>query len=760
MAAPDDLEEIELRPLGEGDIEVDPNGESPVLGRPTTELLETIVKHPEQILRPPESRMKKNWHRSFIPPEPILTAIKVPSSRRECKYFLFTRFPIIGWLWIYQLKFLLGDIISGITIAVMHIPQGLAYGLLSGLPAVYGLYGSFVPVIVYSFLGTSRHISVGTFAVVSLMVANGITHVLESNEEMYPCLNGTENNDIIVSISGTEMSCEELKVKIAVTLSFLSGIFMIILGLFKFGFITILLSESLISGYTTGAAAHVFTSQAKHIFGLDIEPIRTLFSIPKIWVEVFKSLPTTNIATLLISIVTIITLIIFRIVDRKVIRKLKIQCWSYSSQRKGCFKNKDKFKWPVPLPSQLIVVVVGAIISYAASFSHKFDVNIIEEVPLGLPSPSLPTVSYMIPLIQDAAVISIVTFSVSISLAQVFAKQHNYTVSPDQEFIAYGAMNLVGSFFSCLNTAGSLSRSTVQSVSGGKTQLVGLISSSIMLLVLVALGHLFEPLPNAVLASIIWVALYGMFSQIVDVWRYFKLSMSDMFIWLVVFTATVLLGVDLGLGIGVGFSLAVILFKIVLPKSLELDPKSYDDIANKELITRLPDVIIYRFQAPLCFINCKVFQARLDIVCGIDRRASSDDKPGCIQALFYKILKKKRGNWSPHSPTHPVNKVHTLILDCSSIGFMDAMGVKTMQQLVLDFDKFGIQVLFAALTSNNYAMLERVGFFDKCGKEWIFRTLDDATRHATAGAKLRPGHKEEALYTVTNLEDSEEQAKA
>ena len=216
--------------------------------------------------------MKHNWYKSFIPPEPIRSSLLPPTNRRSCKNFIFIHLPIISWIWSYQYRYMFGDVMSGITVAIMHIPQGklinynllyfvcvligLAYALLAGLQPVYGLYASFVPIIIYSILGTSRHISVGkficlsiylylhlsiylyfhlsismyvcvgTFAVVSLMVSNTISRVFESNELYHPCLNVSESN-YDFKIEEHNKTCGDLSVEIAVTVAFVSGLIMV-----------------------------------------------------------------------------------------------------------------------------------------------------------------------------------------------------------------------------------------------------------------------------------------------------------------------------------------------------------------------------------------------------------------------------------------------------------------------------------------------------------------------------------------------------
>jgi high affinity sulfate transporter 1 len=646
-----------------------------------------------------------------ICPEPILTDITPPLNKDQWKTFILTHLPFLSLIWNYQLNYIIGDIIAGLTVGTMRIPQSLGYSLLANLPAVYGLYVSFIPVLVYSFFGSSRHLSIGTFAVVSLMVSNAITNVLGDDPDWSHCLQAENTStESYINISNSS-SCEDIKVEIAVTLSFLSGIIMLVMGLMQFGFITLLLSESLISGYTTGAAVHVFTSQLTKIFGIKSDPIRGIFSVPKIWysviVDIFNWSESVNTATVIISIICLSFLIIITVIDKNLLRKLNVCCCYYSKKTKSCITTK-RIKWFIPFPSALIAVVLATGISYGANLNERYNVDIVKHVPLGFPSITAPNPSLFLKLLPDAFVISIVTFSVGVSVAQLFAKKFNYTINSNQELLAYGACNIIGSFFSCFNASGSLARSAITVSSGGKTQLTHQISSIIVLIVFVALGKLFEPLPETILSCIIWVALYGTFTQVIDIWRYMKLCVYDMLIWIVAFIGTVLLGVDIGLGVGIVFSLGVLVFRTVLPKSCQVgripNTEIYRDIENYELVEPpVGGVVIYRFLAPLCFVNCKVFVRRIEIVCGINNtNRTNQESSGLLPSLIDKCMKNDEVNGSielevrndsviRRSRSYEVavednnvtndDNIHTLIIDCSSMSFMDANGVKTLKQV-------------------------------------------------------------------------------
>jgi MFS superfamily sulfate permease-like transporter len=326
--------------------------------------------------RVPKSRTIRHRLKEALPPEPVRSALTPPLTREAWLEFVLVHVPILRWLLSYQASFVISDLVSGITVAIMHIPQGLAYALLADLPPVYGLYASFMPPIIYSFFGSSRHVSVGTFAVVTLMIGNSINKILSQDPLLQGCLGNGPGNDTdftsghgsglasgdgsmlpcgvgVMAPSNASVDCDAEKASIAITIALVSGVIMLLMGLFQLGFISIFLSESLVSGYTTGAAVLVFTSQLTHILGISNKVPPGLFQVPRTWTKSFSILPTTNLATLLISLVSIAALIGFKFLN-KWLKKKTIPIVVYSrGQRKWCVK---RVKWTIPIPAPLVVV--------------------------------------------------------------------------------------------------------------------------------------------------------------------------------------------------------------------------------------------------------------------------------------------------------------------------------------------------------------------------------------------------------------------
>lgn len=296
------------------------------------------------------------------------------------------------------------------------------------------------------------------------------------------------------------------------SLCFLIGIIQCGMYICRLGVVATLLSDALVSGFTTGAAVHVFTSQVKDLFGLSIPKFPGNFDVLFTYYEIFKNIAELNYVATALSVVTCIVLI-------------------FNNQLlKPCVAKKTIF----PIPMELILVVSGTLASRYLDLANGFNVDTIKTIPTGFPAPDLPSFR-LIPLISDAFIIAIVSYSVTVSMALIFAKKENYKIDFNQELLAMGVGNFVGSFFQCIPFAASLSRSVIQHAVGGKTQIASLISCGILVFILLWVGPFFEALPKAVLAGIIVVSLKGMLWQFKDMRKFWKMSKIDGLIWLVTF---------------------------------------------------------------------------------------------------------------------------------------------------------------------------------------------------------------------------------
>eukprot|EP00731_Ephydatia_muelleri_P022025 Em0014g616a len=674
-----------------------------------------------------------------LPPERIMRTFEPPKTKRAWLEFMLVHVPILRWLWTYQLSYLPNDIVAGFTIAIMQLPQGLAYAVLANLDPVYGLYTAIVPVIVYSIFGTSRHVSIGTVAVLSLLVGNSVNQIL-SKIGMSACSDAANSAFVAFHIDNeTNITCGALKGEIAISLAMTSGLLMFVMGVLHLGFVTVFLSEPLIAGYVTASGLITFTSQISNIFGMkiNIKPVISnypdILSVPCTWIEALRQIfqwpKYINTATFVISLISILLLIVVRIVNVKALSKIKCVCCRYSRSRRVCFISQ-RWKWPIPIPSPLLLVICGILLSYFFHFDKKFKVAVVGSVPAHLPPVAYPRGNYMLTSLPNAIVLAFVTFAVSLSLAKVFGKKFGYSIDSNQELLAYGLTNIIGSLFSSFNVGSSISRSQVQVGTKGKTQIVGVLSALIIAVSLVSFGGLLSPLPRAILASIIWVALYTLFKQFKDVWVYFKTSITDMLVWLTVFVGTLLLGVDLGFAVGVGFSLLVVVFKVALPQTTLYKEA---EVMNSKM--NVPSgTLVYVFKSPLCFLNTAVFTETLELAAGIKTKGTGIERDGCIKQIIKKIWKCTNPNCddvvnpnlSAATPAGISTRLHTVVIDCAAMGYFDTVGAQALIQAVLDFECHGIVMMLAALSNENQNMLARCGFDKKCGRTPLFLTVQEA----------------------------------
>ncbi|XP_077978010.1 prestin-like [Glandiceps talaboti] len=514
---------------------------------------------------------------------------KCTCSGHCCKGCVTSGLPILDWLPKYSVsKQLVGDLICGCTVAAMNIPQGMAYALLASVPAVYGLYLSIFGPLFYAFTGTSRQMAVGTFAVVSMMVGSAVEKAVPLED---PSDSSSLNSDNSTSAPGGWDREQEL-ITAAVSLALLVGMIQLTLGLLRLGWITIYFSDPFIRGYTTGAALHVFSSQIDDLLGLDIPSYYGAFNLLYKYRDIVTHMDYCNSVTIMLSICCIIFLIIMKTIEKK---------------------NKKRLRG-YPLGAELILVIAGALTSWGLSLAD-YGVDVIGDIPTGLPPPKPPGTTYMSSLISDAIAIAIVSFAVSVAIGSLFAQKRNYKIDPNQELNAYGATNILGSFFSCYPACCSLSRSLVQESSGGSTQLAGIVNSVLILIILVVLAPLFEPLPKCVLAAIIVVALKGMFRQFLDLPKLWKYDFIDFNVWWFTCLAVFLFDVDLGLVIGLAFALFVVVWRTQEPFCTLLGripgTDLYQDIHSYSTAKEIPGMKIFHMQGSLYFANTDHFKKRV-----------------------------------------------------------------------------------------------------------------------------------------------------
>uniref|UniRef100_A0A3B4DE37 STAS domain-containing protein n=1 Tax=Pygocentrus nattereri TaxID=42514 RepID=A0A3B4DE37_PYGNA len=625
--------------------------------------------------------------------------------------------PIIGWMKMYRVKeWLLGDIVSGVSTGLVAILQGLAYSLLASLPAWYGLYAAFFPVIIYFFLGTSRHISVGAFPVLSLMVGAVVTRLVPDKGSP-------------VNITGLEgLTMDEQRAIVSASLTFLVGIFQLAMGVLQVGFIAIYLSDTLVSGFTTAAAVHILISQLKFVLGLTVPGFSGPLAFVYILEGIFSQITSTNLYDLVTSIVVMV--VVF------VVKELN---------------DRFRSKLPVPIPIEVIMTVIACGVSYAFNFKENHGVDVVGKIPDGFEAPVAPNLHIFQETAVDAFPIAIVGFAVAFAVAKVYSVKHDYVIDGNQELIAFGASNIFGGAFKSLAASTALSRSAVQESTGGKTQIAGALSAIIVLIVTLAIGFLLEPLPKSVLGAVVIVNLKGMLMQVREVPYLWKKDRLDCIVWIVTCVASIFLGLDLGLAVGLGVELLVVI-NVINPQQ--------------------KGVKIFKIPAPIFFANIEFFRGKLVDAVGFNPLRILRKRNKALRKMK-KLIKKgeltvtSKGlqvtgsfpidesedesimedldqpvdfsdlpvqvNWRSELPANisvPPVTIHSLVLDFSAVSFIDISAIKGLKTALKEFIRVDVEIYIVACDPYIIEKLKSCKFFDDEIKTSIFfLTLHDAILH-------------------------------
>ena len=464
-------------------------------------------------------------------------------------------FPIINWLKDYRRENLRGDMSAGLTVAVMLVPQAMAYAMLAGLPPVVGLYASTLPIIAYVLLGSSRHLAVGPVAMVSLLVFAACSKEAQVGSQEY--------------------------VSLVVTLTIMVGVLQMAGGLLRLGFVANFFSHAVLSGFTSAAAIVICLSQMKHLLGIQLPNEDSAFRLILI---VLKHLRQTNLATLTVGTCAIVGLAIIK-------------------------KKYPKFT------SALLFVIVGTLIVYLFKLPNA-GIKTVGKVPGGLPGFSLPHFdpAQWLKLFPTALAIVFVGYMESISVARYVAAKEKYEVDANSELRGLGLANVISSLFSGYVVTGGFSRTAVNYQAGAKTGLASIITAVVVMLTLLVLTPLFYYLPNTILAAIIIVAVVGLI-DIKEPIRLFRIKPADALTLVLTFVCTLGLGVEWGILIGAVFSLGLFIKRSAHPYMAQLGYLESEDVfRNIERYPQArtyPDILIFRVDASLYFANMRFVEDRL-----------------------------------------------------------------------------------------------------------------------------------------------------
>ncbi len=462
--------------------------------------------------------------------------------------------PAATWLRSYDAETLRSDLRAGLVVAVMLVPQGMAYASLAGLPPIAGLYASVVPLVAYALLGTSGQLAVGPVAVVSLLTASGLAPLAEGDTVVY------------VSLAGT--------------LALMVGALQIALGVLRMGGLTNLLSHPVLSGFTSAAALIIALSQMRPLLGLELPRADSFVGGVA---DIVTHLGEAHGTTLLIAAGGVALLVS----GRRLVPR-----------------------FPTPL-----VVVVAAIAVTGGFGLVERGVAVIGDVPSGLPGPVVPDLNWdsLQALFPTALAVALIGYTEGISIAKAMAAKTRQEVDPNQELVAVGAANVAAGVFQAFPVAGGFSRTAVNYQAGARTGMATIVTAAAVALSVVLLTGAFFYLPDAILAAIIVVAVAGL----VDVRaarNIFRVRISDGIALTATFLATLLLGIEIGIAVGVLVSLSLFVYASATPHVVELGRVSgtttFRNVGAYSTITD-PKLAMIRLDGPLYFANANFLRDRL-----------------------------------------------------------------------------------------------------------------------------------------------------
>lgn len=599
-------------------------------------------------------QLKSNLTETFFPDDPFKGYSNDPPKKRllkGIKYFV----PIFEWLPNYNFSLFRYDFLAGLTIASLAIPQGISYANLARIPPVIGLYSSFVPPFIYAIFGSSKNLAVGTVAACSLLIASTI------GEKVSP----TDNPSLYLNL--------------VFTATLICGIIETALGVLRLGILVDFLSHSTITGFMGGTAVIIILQQLKGFLGLThftaktdvISVAKTLISRKNEW----------HWQSALVGIIFLAFLQFTKFVKNK----------------------RPKLFW-ISAMAPLVVVITGGIFAYLAH-AEKFGIQIVGHLNRGINPPSINKLNfdpkYISAPIKAGVITAVLALAEGIAIGRSFAIMKNEQTDGNKEMIAFGLMNIVGSFTSCYLTTGPFSKTAVNFNAGCKTQMSNVVMAIIMMLTLLFLAPLFSYTPMVALSAIIMSAMFGLI-EYEKAYHLFKVDKFDFCICMVAFFGVTFISMDVGLGLSVGLGIVRALLYTARPATCKLgnipNTNLYRDVEQYPIAQGTAGILILQLGSPILYSNSTYVRER--VLRWIRDEESNKDYQG--------------------------DSVEHLILELGGVTTIDMTGIEALYELKR---LLGAKEIKMSLVNPRIEVMEKLiasKFIDVIGKESVFLSIDDA----------------------------------
>jgi len=564
--------------------------------------------------------------------------------------------PVVSWLPRYQVGWLGADAIAGLTLWGLLAPEAMAYAGIAGLPPQMGLYTLLASLLVYAVFGTARHLSVQPTSASAALIASTV---------------------VAVGVTTGDMAAYQ---SYAIMLVLLVGVGFGIAGLARLGFITQFLSKPVMDGFVTGLAVFVVIGQLNKLFGIEKGEGNSVQAL----VHVVSSVPDANWATFLVGASALALLFLLPRLSRRI-------------------------------PAGLVVLFLYILISALLDLEGRYGVEVMGEIPRGLPSLGLPDVpaSAILDLALAALGIVLVAYSEAIGVAREFGEKHGYEVDANQELRAYGVVNLLSGLLGGMVAAGSMSGSAVKEGAGGRTQVSNLVAWVSVIITVLVLTPLFKTLPEAVLAALIIHALWH-----IVVARKLKqvrlVSQTEFALGLLTFFAVLLTDVLEGMIIGLVASLVWFIYRSTRPHLASLgrgpgEGEVFSDMFRHPENVPVPGLLILRLDSPLFYANAQSVRERVEVL-----MRSADPPP------------------------------RALLIDAGAQDDLDVTSAEVLKKLYAGLRLEGVEVYLAEVRAPVLEFGRRVGLQDAIPEDHVFPTVPAAVAAFEAG-RVDRHHDEEGI---------------
>ncbi|MGF6200793.1 SulP family inorganic anion transporter [Pseudomonas laurylsulfatiphila] len=464
--------------------------------------------------------------------------------------------PGLGVLREYQWAWLRYDIVAGLVLTTMLVPVGIAYAVASGVPGIYGLYATIVPLLFYALFGPSRILVMGPdSSLVAVILA------------------------VIIPLSGGD---PQRAVALAGMMAIVSGAVCILAGMARLGFITELLSKPIRYGYMNGIALTVLISQLPKLFGFSIEsdgPLRNIWAIASALMEGKVNWTAFSVGGLTLAVILLLK------------------------------------RWP-RLPGILIAVVGATVAVGVLDLATRAGVSVLGSLPQGLPGFAIPwiTTADIVPVVIGGCAVALVSFADTSVLSRVYAARTRTYVNPNQEMVGLGIANLAAGFFQGFPISSSSSRTPVAEAAGAKTQMTGVVGALAVALLLVVAPDLLQHLPSSALAAVVIASAIGLI-EITDLRRIYRIQRWECWLSIVCTVGVAVFGAIEGIGLAIVIAIIEFLWDAWRPYSAVLGRadgvKGYHDIKRYPDASLIPGLVLFRWDAPLFFANAELFSDRV-----------------------------------------------------------------------------------------------------------------------------------------------------